>query len=164
MIVSLNEIETACYRAALGVKLSHGLAEDAARIGVRLVTAMPDGLAIMLRALHSADANRVSPPVFARDGHIWRSRYPFLPSLQAGPVAADLRKAEPGVRVEIGATDEPAIVDICLAEGTSELAIMPIEVDDGLWAELHRLAARTYVPASKISRVTGAGAGSSDND
>ena len=164
MIVSLNEVEMACYRAALGVKLGHGLAEDAARIGVRLVTTVPDGLAVMLRALRSADANRVLPPVFERDGGIWRFRYRFLPSLQAGPVAADLERAEPGVLIEIGATDEPAVVDICLGKNPAGRVSATIEVDDGLWRELHGLAARTYVPASKISRMTGAGAGSTDND
>lgn len=164
MIVSLNEVETLCYRAALGVNLPQGLAEDAARIAGRLVAAMPDGLAIMLRALRSADASRVAPPLFTRDGNFWRSRYPFLPSLHAGPVAADLRLAEPGIGIDIGAADEPAIVDICLTEGQAGLAIAPIEVDDGLWREIHLLAARTYVPASKTSRLTGAGGGSSDND
>lgn len=165
MIVSLNEVEAVCYRAALGVDLPHGLAEDAVRIAARLVTTVPDGLAIMLRALHSADVNRVAAPVFARDGHIWRARYPFLPSLHAGPVAADLRLAEPGVRIEIGATDETAIVDICLTpERPAGLAIGPIEVDDGLWCELHSLAARTYVPASMTSRLMGAGAGTKDDD
>ena len=164
MIVSLNEVEMVCYRAALGVKLSHGLAEDAARIAARLATTVPDGLAIMLRAMHSADANRLAAPVFARDGHIWRARYPFLPSLQAGPIAADLERAEPGVRVEIGPTDEPAIIDICRTEGPAGPASVPIEVGDGFWREIQRLAARTYVPASQASRLTGAGAGSSDND
>ena len=164
MIVSLNEIEVACYRAALGVKLSHGLAEDAARVGVRLVTTKPDGLAIMLRALRSADAYPVLPPVFERHGNTWRARYSFLPSLKAGPIAADLKRAEPGVIVEIGATDEAAVIDICLGRTPSVPGKSVIEVDDELWKEIHGLAARTYVPASRISRMTGAGAGSNDND
>jgi hypothetical protein len=152
MIVSLNEVEVMSYRAALGVGLTHGLAEDAAHIAARLVTASPDGLAIMLRALHSADKNRVAAPVFVRDGTVWRSRYPFLPSLHGGPVAAGLRLAQPGVEIEMAATDEPAILDICL---TAAKPIGP---------EISRLAARTYVPASRTSRLMGAGAGSEDND
>jgi hypothetical protein len=165
MIVSLNEVEMTCYRAALGVNLPHGLAEDAASIAAKLVTTVPAGLAIMLRALRSAEGNYVAPPVFARDGHIWRARYPFLPSLQAGPIAADLENAEPGVQVEICATDEPSIVDICRRHGTPNgVPGIPIEVEDALWRELLRLAARTYVPASRISRLTGAGAGADEKD
>ena len=68
MIVSRNEIEAVCYRAALGAGLSYGLAEDAAAIAGRLAALYPDGLAIMLRALTFADANRIAPPIFVRDG------------------------------------------------------------------------------------------------
>ncbi len=47
------------------------------------------------------------------------------------------------------------------------IAPMPVdgvEVDDEVWREVTALAARTYVPESKTSRVAGAGAGLSDND
>jgi hypothetical protein len=37
-------------------------------------------------------------------------------------------------------------------------------VDPGVWRILEGLAARTYVPESEASRLTGAGAGLSDND
>ena len=39
-----------------------------------------------------------------------------------------------------------------------------VDVDDDLWSALQRLAHRTYVPASDQSRISGAGAGLSDND
>lgn len=40
----------------------------------------------------------------------------------------------------------------------------PAATGDNGWAELTRLATRTYVPASQQSRLTGAGAGLIDND
>ncbi len=39
-----------------------------------------------------------------------------------------------------------------------------LEVPDALWAGFERLAARTYVPETEQSRLTGAGAGLLDND
>lgn len=164
MIVSLNEIETSCYRAALGVGLPHGLAQDASVIGARLVATRPDGLAVMLRGLEFAGANRMQAPVFARDGAVWRSRFGILASLVAGPIAADLMRADPSIAVEIGTTDEPAIIDICLNEHPQSSRSSPLEVPDDLWRELQRLGARSYVPASAASRLKGAGAGLRDED
>ncbi|WP_420862490.1 hypothetical protein [Algirhabdus cladophorae] len=39
-----------------------------------------------------------------------------------------------------------------------------VPMDPVLWAHLNKLAAKTYVPASEESRLSGAGAGLSDND
>lgn len=164
MIVSLNEIETSCYRAALGVGLPHGLAQDAALIGARLVATQAHGLAVMLRALKYADVNRVEPPVFARDGAVWRSRYGILPSLVAGPIAADLKRADPTVVVETGSTDETGIIAVCLDQRTQVWPSSPLEIPDELWRDLQTLGARTYVPASANSRVMGAGPGQRDDD
>lgn len=164
MIVSLNEIETSCYRAALGVGLSHGLAQDAALIGARLVATQAHGLAVMLRALNYADANRVEPPVFARDGAVWRPRYGIVPSLVAGPIAADLKRADPSLVVEIGLTDELSIIAICMDQCPPVWPLSPLEVSNDLWRELQGLVARTYVPASAASRIKGAGAGLRDDD
>jgi hypothetical protein len=40
----------------------------------------------------------------------------------------------------------------------------PQTVPDALWAQLETWAAKTYVPASEASRLSGAGAGLTDND
>ena len=161
--VSRNEVETLCYRAALGVGLPQGLAEDAAWIGAGLACTRPDGLAIMLRALASVEAHPVVAPVFRREGGAWRANQAFVPALVSGPVAADLRRAEPGVEVVIGETGEPDITAICLSPGEIP-PHQPFVAEDGVWRELGRLAARTYVPASDTSRLMGAGAGLLDND
>ena len=164
MILSLNEIETACYRAALGAGLCHGLAEDASAIAARLVTARDDGLAIMLRALIFADRHRVAAPVFVCEDGAWRPRTGFLPSLMAGPAAADLRRAWPGARIDVGMADEPAVIAACLEPGHLARPAAAFTVAGQLWQDLTRLAARTYVPASEKSRRLGAGAGLHDND
>lgn len=44
------------------------------------------------------------------------------------------------------------------------LALGPISVDEDLWAQLDELASHSYVPATEASRLSGAGAGLSDND
>lgn len=165
MIVSFNEIETMCYRAALGVGLTHGLAEDAAHIGQRLAVDRPDGLEIMHRALLSAETNPVTGPVFVREGRAWRAGGFRVPALVAGPVAADLRSADPRAEIVTTAVDEPAIMEICLsaAQGPAP-AMEPLDVPERLWRDLGKLAARTYVPATDLSRLMGAGAGLSDND
>ena len=42
--------------------------------------------------------------------------------------------------------------------------LMPVSADEIIWSNLERYAALTYVPASLQSRISGAGAGTSDND
>ena len=164
MIVSLNEIQTTCYRAALGVGLSHGLAEDASSIVTRLVAGGPGGLATMLRALTFADAHRVAAPVFALENGTYVARHAVLPALMAGPVVADLKCADPDAAIDLSLVDEPAVIEACLAAPPQALPAVAIEVPGGLWQALVALAARTYVPRSETSRLMGAGAGLRDND
>lgn len=163
MIVTLNEIETTCYRAALGVGLQQGLAEDAGRIAVKLACRHAGALHIMLRALRTAEASPVTPPVFIRKDDAWAPSRPSLPALFAAPIAMELCLAEPGVTVGLGAIDEPAILAAC-GEGDPLPPDHPLEADIETWRELARLASRTYVPASATSRNSGAGAGMIDND
>ncbi len=163
MIVTLNEIETTCYRAALGVGLPQGLAEDAGRIAVKLACRHEDGLAIMLRALKAAEEKPVTPPAFIRRDDAWVAARPSLPALVAAPIAMELCLAEPGVTVGLGAIDEPAILAVC-GEGEPQPPGRVFEADDGLWRQLVLLAARTFVPATAASRLSGAGAGMTDND
>ena len=163
MIVSLNEIQSTCYRAALGIGLSHGLAEDASSVAACLVAAGPGGLAIMLRALLFADSHRVAAPVFTKSNGTYVARHAVLPALMAGPVVADLKRAEPNVAVDLSLADEPAVIAAFLAP-PQDLPAAAIAVPEDLWQALTALAARTYVPRSETSRLMGAGAGLRDND
>ena len=54
--------------------------------------------------------------------------------------------------------------DVDLGASASLALALTADVDPEQWAALGRFAARTYVPASEQSRVSGAGAGLSDND
>jgi hypothetical protein len=190
MIVSRNEIETTCQRAALGVGLAHGLAEDAAAIAAWLAADGEDVAAIMLAALSSVDENGFPVPCFIHDERVWRSaEQVIVPALVAGPCATDLLRAEPGAVIQICRTDEPRVIAAALALAGLDAAEVPLErgqsmrltarpcarppprplaegftVADAVWRELLKLAARTYVPASEQSRLKGAGAGLSDND
>jgi hypothetical protein len=155
MMVSLNEVENACHRAALGVGLSQGLAEDASWIGASLVTTRRDGLARMLAALRQADLSRAHHPAFTRSERGWVLD-PSVPALVAGPALSDLLQAEPHLDLEIGPAAFPEIFDLCRA-GRQPPPGEPLQVDDDQWRELLALAARTYVPASEASRQRGAG-------
>ena len=191
MIVSRNEIEAACQRAALGVGLAHGFAEDATAIAARLAADGEDVAAIMLAALSSIEENGCPIPCFNHDERLWRSaEQAIVPALVAGPCAADLLRADPGAVVQIGRTDEPKVIAAALALAGLDAAEVPLErgqsmrltarpgrplatprppvegftIADAVWRELLKLAARTYVPASEQSRLRGAGAGLNDAD
>lgn len=191
MIVSRNEIETTCQRAALGVGLSHGSAEDAATIAAWLATGGEDVVEIMLAALSSVEENGIPVPCFNHVERVWRSaQHAIVPSLVAGPCAADLLRADPGAAIEIHRTDEPKIIEAALALAGLDGTDVPLKhrrsmrltarrgkprppprqlaegfaVSDAAWRELLKLASRTYVPASERSRLKGAGAGLNDND
>ncbi len=56
----------------------------------------------------------------------------------------------------LGVADSTDGVDMPLGNG--------VEVDPGVWSKLDALAARTYVPASRRSRLSGAGAATDDNE
>jgi hypothetical protein len=155
MIVSLNEVENACHRAALGVGLSHGLAEDAAWIGAGLVTSRPDGLIRMLAALRQAEQSRPHRPAFTRNATGWVLDND-VPALVAGPALADLSMTALDSEIQIGPTAFPEILEICRA-GRQPPPAEPLHVAEEQWRELLDLAARTYVPASDTSRLRGAG-------
>lgn len=164
MILSLNEIETTCYRAALGAGLTHGLAEDAAAIAARLAATRPDGAAIMLRALTFADGHRLTGPVFAKSDGTYRPTGTALPALVAGPAAADLKQSDPTAGIDLSLADEPAVIAACFDKVPAAPPSAAISVPDNVWREICALAARTYVPHSETSRLMGAGAGLLDDD
>lgn len=156
MILSLNEIEATCHRAALGAKLPHGLAEDAAWIGGRLITSRTDGLLRMLDALRQAGDWNLSGPAFVAGIGGWR-HVAGMPALAAAPAAADLRRLDPAARFVVEDPLTREIVDLCVLPEPPP-PVMPISVDDEAWERLLDYAAQSYVPASETSRRRGAGA------
>jgi len=104
------------------------------------------------------------------------------PALALGPLALAARALGMTIRVEgVGAVtllmpegpafgalpDEAASLAVSRTEeGAAPLCPSPLgrAVDRSAWESLTRLAARTYVPATAESRLSGAGAGLADND
>ena len=101
MIGSLNEIEATVRRAAAGVGLPPGLAEDAGRTAAWLAVSGLDDLAAVRRALDGCLPATSSRP----DGvGTW------LSALRAGPPACDLARVRPDSPVVLRAVDEPLLI------------------------------------------------------
>ncbi|MEX0285139.1 MAG: DUF3726 domain-containing protein [Paracoccaceae bacterium] len=66
---------------------------------------------------------------------------------------------------EVGqGTDGTALwTALCASRDGTEVP-EPCDVDADVWSRLSRVAARTYVPETELSRARGAGAGNIDND
>lgn len=161
MIVSVNEVETTCYRAALGVGLAPGVAEDAAAAAGRLVMANAGSLPLLLEALRGAEREPSLVP-FVRSPDGWKPAREKLPALIAGPALSDLVSAGEAVDSHFQA-DVPEVLQACLAGGSGNESD-EISVDAVVWSEIQKLAARTYVKSSERSRLKGAGAGMRDED
>lgn len=192
MIVSLNEMVTVSYRAALGAGLGYGLAEDAAAAAARLATADTDVAGTMLSALRCAeDCGPVALSLKNTDGGVRLSADRPLPALRAGPAIADLLQTGRVSAVTVTLADDIGVVMAAIAAAGLEPVVRcealagrgcyrillvaaggagpanprtQISVTEENWRNLLVLAARTYVPASEVSRLRGAGAGLSDSD
>lgn len=170
MICSQNEITAVLYKAAIGSGLSVGLAQDLAKVGAWLCSTGRPGLGLSLDAMDS-------------DIGAWCSSFDLLASeavkevkLQA-PVSLELLEGFAhlaGSNYELTYNVEPdqdggAIVTCTpLASGSEGIApksqVEQIEVDPKQLERAQSLAHKTYVPATDESRLSGAGAGLTDND
>jgi hypothetical protein len=105
----------------------------------------------------------------------------------AGPIALDVLRCGAS-RVTLQNVDAPAVMhamvaalaadmpiavlhdgrDVTLTSGAEVSHIKPpahpVWVDPEIWSMWDTLAAKTYVPATEASRLSGAGAGLTDND
>ncbi|BCG97819.1 DUF3726 domain-containing protein [Mesorhizobium sp. 131-2-1] len=85
-------------------------------------------------------------------------------------IGPDIAKAATALEQVPGDTRKQTVAEISLSsEPASDSAAAAcdhqgIHIPQGLWQRFGALAALTYVPASEISRLAGAGAGLSDND
>ncbi len=209
MRVSLNEVEIAFRRAAVGLGWPYGLAEDFGSAAAWMAAHGLDPVEAGLEAL------RRSPKAISAERSAEGWHLAGTPVLAAGPAAFDLLAADETARhVRLDEVDVPFLllgfagiaaaargvefaIDFgpvgvarvagdctCLAAGppapgvgatiTMErpaVAAAPgappvagFEVNDALWQRLSAHAARILVPASRDSRLRGAGAGLTDND
>lgn len=187
ILLSYNEIQSIARKAASGAGLPHGVAEEvgnaAAWLSIRGVDAISlvvdalaegEGCAAILDGLGAIDelcAGGTGTVALDGDAAV------LLVGL-AGAAAAERGDAL-GLDRDIGTIVPLACLNdvrslsmpvvLCLVgEGAiaSRVAVAPRPTATGAaaYAAALELAARTYVPASELSRTLGAGAGTTDND
>lgn len=116
MIVSLNELVSVSYRAALGAGLGYGLAEDAAAAAARLAASEADAAAIMLGALRCAETcGRIAIALEDTGGVARLSAGVPLPALRAGPAIADLLQTDRIDAVTFAIADDIRVVMAAVA-------------------------------------------------
>lgn len=187
MLCSLNEIETQVRKAVRGAGYDWGLAEEAGKAARRLALRGHPVVAAFLGLCERFDRRPYADHAPTLLDGIWWAPGGLLCPLAAGVALSDL--APPSV--ETGPMAFPLIFtafaeaagytldcDDLLQPDAARISCrrappaphaepVPagIEVDPSLWDRLDRFARRTYVPASAVSRLTGAGAGTMvDND
>lgn len=191
MLCSLNEIETQVRKAVRGAGYEWGLAEEAAKAARWLALHGHHAIALFVGLCERFDRCRYAERAPAATEGVWRARGGVLcpliagaalgdfapPAVETGPMAFPLIYAAlagaAGYALEGSIDPKRPMVEhtFCRRVGArgraTDAVPLPdgIEVDDALWARLDRFAIRTYVPASALSRLTGAGAGTMvDND
>lgn len=191
MLCSLNEIETAVRKAVRGAGYDWGLAEEASKAARWLALHGQPAIALFLGLCERFDRRPYAERAPAALAGVWRAPGGVLCPLIAGAALGDLAPpaletgpmafpaiyaafaAAAGYALEGGIDAAQAIAErtvcrrVAAAGRAADPAPLPdgVDVDDALWARLDRFASRTYVPASTVSRLTGAGAGTMvDND
>jgi hypothetical protein len=191
--LSLNEVETLAQKAARGAGLPWGVAEDAGRAAVWICRRGGDWAGALLALLETPPPDAESPLLLggwladaAEPCRMARVAWPLwaLPGLlrtTARPVSVLLGNAE--LRCNPGEDPAATLAGASLAamqEASLALAFPPgplpmlpyplpaivrrARVPGAEWRRLQALAARTYVPATARSRLTGAGAGLLDDE
>lgn len=135
---SVNELSGLVLKAVRGAGLHLGTAEDLAMAAPHLDDAGLETLSVALgdHGRHE-DLRRLC---FVMDARVCGQT--AEPPASVSSLAAALAAARSGTGMSTG----------------------PRDIPDDLWAVLEYMAQATYVPASKASRATGAGAGLDDND
>jgi len=186
MICSINEIRAVLRKAAMGSGFPAGLADAIAAAGVWLCAHGRDGLGAVLAAV---DGGYEAEVAVERDG----ATVTFAGARvgRCGPSAFELIAAGDADEVIIEDPDSPTLLEgmagvastrtatfvttptvdgrftvVCAAVGeASPFAIRTVvAVDEEQFATASALAARILVPATDESRLSGAGAGLTDND
>jgi hypothetical protein len=214
LFVSLNEIDAAVKRAARGIGLSWGLAEEAGRGARWLAAHRIAGPDIVLSALKAHESGPLSAMGPSESQRVWHARAGILSPILAGARFSDEAGCRtglvlasvicpvmllpwvawtanatgqafellwPGTRIRVFAEGVDFVGAAAAARGQAAdirivtiAAALPgeacrerqvgVQVEASTWSCLQQLALRSFVPASERSRLTGAGAGLSDND
>lgn len=188
VLLSYNEVQTLARKAASGAGLPHGIAEDIGQAAVWLSARGVDAIRVVVAAL--ADH---WPAILAGQAAIdalccGETEEVALDDrdcglLLIGLAGAAAMNAGLGLAVRLGNGDVvplmrgsdvvdriPSAVALrLLSDAVGDVsacfgARRPAATDAEAYAAALGLAAKTYVPASELSRVQGAGAGTTDND
>lgn len=180
ILLSYNEIHLTARRAASGAGLPYGVAEAVGRAAVWLsgrgvdavsvvVAALADGAAILdglaaVDALGAGETERVA----LKDDAVGRLLLGLAGAAMHGETAFALDRGQGGrvplAGLEDGAVPLPGVLCRARQGGGVAATPRPAACDAGAHAAALALAAKTYVPASELSRTLGAGAGTTDND
>lgn len=155
---SLNEIEAQIRKAARGAGLEWGLAEEAGKIGRRLAAHDPSQLGLLADALNNFHAGNQATALTCRDSYFASPDSRPLSPFILGPALADHGRGEAASPVAYR-----ALLGLYLDRRPLK-PVVSVAIPDRLWQRFDKLAMLTYVPASTASRLTGAGAGLTDND
>ena len=180
ILLSYNEIQSAARKAASGAGLPYGVAEAVGHAAVWLsgrgvdavsvvVAALAEGAAILdglaaVDALTAGETERVA----LRNDAGGLLLLGLAGAAMQGEVAFALDRGQGGIVPLAGLRDatlsSPAV--LCRARDGGGVAATPrpAACDAAAYAAALALAAKTYVPASDLSRTLGAGAGTTDND
>ncbi len=191
MLCSLNEIETQVRKAVRGAGYEWGLAEEAAKAARWLALHGHPAIALFLGLCERFDRCPYAERAPAATDGVWCAPGGVLcplvagaalgdfapPAVETGPMAFPLIYAafaagagyalEGGVDPGLSTVERTVCRHVPAGGRAGDSVPLPdgIEVDAALWARLDCFARRTYVPASAVSRLTGAGAGTMvDND
>jgi hypothetical protein len=123
VIVSLNEIETTVRKAALGVGLPLGIAEEAGLAAAWAAT-LPIAIETLIsEALANIDEKRVARPCFTLANGLCRADGGTTSALWLGPTATDIACGETLCRLACEAVDIPFLAAAIVAracEGNSQ--------------------------------------------
>lgn len=180
ILLSYNEIQSVARKAGSGAGLPYGVAEAVGHAAVWLsargidavstvVAALADGAAILdglaaIDALSAGETRRVA----LSDDAAGLLLLGLAGAAMQGEIAFGLDRGQGGVVPLAGLRDIslslPAVLCRVREGGSAAATPRPAACDAAAYAAALALAAKTYVPASELSRTLGAGAGTTDND
>ncbi len=166
MICSQNEIVAVIYKAAIGSGLAVGIAQDLAQAGALLCAEGKPGVALAIES-------------FDEDVASWCSAFDLLACGSQTEVTVVLEAAADvlwalgvlagrayGITYHHEVASGTAVVTCVAGAPAAWIAgsTGAVEVAEADLERAHALAHKTYVPATEASRISGAGAGLTDND
>ena len=187
ILLSYNEVQSLARKAASGAGLPHGVAEEIGHAAVWLSARGVDAIRIVVDALEEGGREAVLDGQAAIDALCCGAEELALPRNDAcGLLLIGLAGAaamDTGVNLAVQRANGDVVPLGRMSDGTSlapPVKILRVPPDDdapksagtprpaasdaAAYAAALALSARTYVPASDVSRAQGAGAGTTDND